>query len=110
MNVYDQMRQLTPGQMQAVWTQAVKKGMVFHIGKMEYRVMINGKKILRLKDENGKSYTFKRYTNRFMSNGKETALMRDIEGLIVCDLLNEYNPFHEISDVFKMTEQVIGKT
>ena len=54
---------------------------------------------LSLNDKNGVYYGTTKWDN----------LSRDIEGLLTIDLLNEYNPFHEPSKIYKMLVNHLDK-
>jgi len=107
-NSFDRIRNLPSEEIQALWTRALNKGDVFFIRKMEYKVIVYSEKTFRIKNTESVNYTFKIYNkNCFMATGKEGNLLRDVEGIIRCDLLNEYNNFHVLSDVFKLTVKAI---
>jgi len=106
MNIYAKIRTLNAEQMQAAWTENSYKGDCFSIRGCHYTVVVHTPKTFRLKDEKGRNYTFKRYGHRFAATGKEANLFRDCEGEIIRDLLNQHNPLHETSDVFKMTAKL----
>lgn len=107
-NIHDKIRQLTSEEMQAAWTASVNKDDSFCINGKQYTVTVHTEKTFRLKDFSGKNYTFKRYNNQFMAEGKEADLSRNVEGELVIDLINQYNHLHEPSDIFKMTAQTLN--
>lgn len=91
--IYEKIRRLTPGEMQAAWTTLLQKGETVAISATDYLVQSNTKKILRLQRADGKVFSFKRYGGQFAAEGKEANLFRDAEGDLMVDLINEYNPF-----------------
>lgn len=111
MNDFDKVRKLSGSQLQAAWTAACAKGDSFYIGKKKYQVAVVGKKIFRLKDDQNINYSFKWYgwTYSYYARNKAGNIFRNVEGEIIVDLINQYNPFHILSDVFKLTVKVINR-
>jgi len=102
-SVFELIRKLSSEEMQAVWTRALLKGDTFFLGRTEYKVTVYTDRTFRIKNADGRNYTFRIYINCFMAEGKEGTLLRDVEGEIRRDLINQHNPFHSLSDVFKLT-------
>ena len=63
---------------------------------------------VRIKSSDGKTIEGKKFGNKFAGNEKYSQFVRDVEGQISVDLINEYNQFHRASDVFRLTQQFIG--
>ncbi len=105
--MFDEIRQLSSEEMQALWTRGLSKGDSFVLGKKEYKVTVYTDKTFRIKNTKGVNFTFKIYHNGFFIEGKQANLLRGAEGEIRRDLLNEYNSFHICSDVFKLTVQAL---
>lgn len=95
--------------MLAAWTIPLKKGDSFSLLGKEYLVSVSGEKLLRLKADDGVTYSFRRVGNYFLTEGKEANLIRDIEGQITVDLINRNNLFHQPSDVFRLTQRAIER-
>lgn len=107
---FDKIRQLSHEEAQVLWTRALNKGDMFTLRKIVYEVTVYTRKTFRIKNTESVNFTFKIYRNCFMAEGKEANLLRDAEGEIRRDLLNQYNPFHTLSDVFKLTVQALRKS
>jgi hypothetical protein len=109
--MFNKIRTLSSEELQAAWTEVAFKGRIFLLNNEKYTVVFNTKKTFRLKDSKGVNYTFKKYrpNGNFCALGKEANLFRDVEGEIMVDLINQYNKLHTLSDVFKMTAEVIKK-
>ena len=87
----------------------------FKVNKHEYTVTSVSKTgNVRLKNELGKTVSIK-FLPLNGNNGvyygtvKWDNLSRDIEDLLTLDLLNEYNPFHEPSKIYKMLVKHLDK-
>jgi len=73
----------------------------------EFEVVVYTKKTLRLRKNNKDNFTFKLAARGTSAEGKGANLLRDIEGILRLDLLQQYNPFHEVSDIFRLTQLAI---
>lgn len=94
---------------------SLQKNDTFKINGHDYTVTSVSKKgNVRLKNELGNTVSIT-FLTRNGNNGvyygtvKWDNLSRDIEGLLTLDLLNEYNPFHEPSKIYKMLVNHLDK-
>lgn len=94
---------------------SLQKNDTFKINDHDYTVTSVSKTgNVRLKNELGKTVSIT-FLQRNGNNGvyygttKWDNLSRDIEGLLTIDLLNEYNPFHEPSKIYKMLVNHLDK-
>lgn len=89
----------------------LQKGQTFKILGQLYTVKLHNQRQLRLQSEKGKNYTAYRCLSGYVQGGSRKQnngynnLMRDVEGEIIVDLLNVKNPFHTVSDVFRLAEE-----
>ena len=105
--IYDKIRHLSPEEMQGAWTTTLKPKDTFTFNGQNFRVVFNTEKQLRISNEK-ELYTFKKLpSGDFMTEGKAANFLRDVDGQITADLLNENNKFYEPSDVFKLTVKAI---
>lgn len=94
---------------------SLQKNDTFKINGHDYTVTSVSKTgNVRLKNELGNTVSIT-FLPRNGNNGvyygtaKWDNLSRDIEGLLTLDLLNEYNPFHEPSKIYKMLVNHLDK-
>jgi HJR/Mrr/RecB family endonuclease len=96
----------------AIFLANLYKGFEFKVGSKEYIVTHTTDKTLRIKQTNGsKIYSFKpQYFEKYgewvtvtgKGHDKGYNLLRDIEGILMLDLLNINNKFHEMSAITKL--------
>ena len=97
----------------ALFTDSLVKGQTFNFMGKQYQVTIVSNKKVSFKCENGNAITALNFGNNFVSaGGRKTAnaysnFSRDLEGLIMVDLLNENNKFHEKSEAFQIIQKAI---
>lgn len=87
---------------------------VKRIGKFNSDVSGKSKsyKTLTLKTDNGQIKFYFIYgihgnpkSSSRLSDVKQYQFLRDVEGCIVVDVLNIYNPFHELSEIYKIAKK-----
>lgn len=86
----------------------LKKGQVFELNGKQYTVTAVTESRVRIKSSDGKTIEGRKYGNEFVGKERYNQFVRDVEGQISVDLINEDNPFHRASDVFRLTQQFIG--
>ena len=97
----------------ALFTDSLIKGQTFNFMGKQYQVTIVSNKKVSFRCENGSAITALKFGNNFVSaGGRKTVnaysnFSRDLEGLIMVDLLNENNKFHEKSEAFQIIQKAI---
>lgn len=100
-------RDLTSEELQAAWTGALKKGDTFKFKGKTWECLSNTLKSFRIRSETGETITFKKYNGVFATEGKQANFFRDVEGVLMVDLINENNKLHEFSDFYHLTLKVL---
>ena len=101
------MRELPRELLSVAWMHFLVKNDIIVIREIKYTVSCHTKKTLRLKNEHGVNYTFSFYKNSVIAEGKENNLLLDVEGVLIIDMLNINNKFHNLSDVFHLTMKTV---
>lgn len=95
------LRDLDPAEQAACVFVPLRKGDGFHLNNERFTVISRGPKQLRFRSKT-RIITIKFIGLYIYGNGKASNFMDDLEGQITLDLLNENNPLHELSDVYKL--------
>ena len=106
MNIYQKIRNLPDGVIEAGWITDLKKGDSFRLNGERFEVVCHTSKTFRIKSDK-RSLSFKYYGRNFAAEGKQANFFRDVEGVLMVDLINEFNKFHEPSDFFKIYEKML---
>lgn len=77
-----------------------EKGFSFALNDVKWVVVSKGKKRILLKSNKG-NITINRYGCWFYGNPKYDNFCRDIKGSWLVDNVQQYNRFHEFSDLYK---------
>lgn len=96
-----------------MFTSNLVRGQEFSLNSKTFTVTTVTEKMVRLKCSDGQNIEarkmgdliYDRVTRR--SNPYEQ-FSRDLEGAIICDLVNEHNPFHKKSDVFQIVQAALN--
>jgi len=107
--MYNEIRNLSRGEMQFAWVENISKGDKFKLKDNEFEVVVCTKKTIRLRKNDKENFTFKLIGKQTFSEGKNANLLRDVEGILRLDLLQQYNPFHEVSDIFRLTQSALQR-
>lgn len=108
MSTHKLIRSLPLDCLASAWLEFVGKGDKFELNGATHTVAVITERQMRLKHQNGKSISLHRYRNTYYANNSKKRIIfgsnffRDVEGLLMVDLLNEFNPFHKPSDIFKI--------
>lgn len=98
-------RDLSPEDQGGVFVSSLNKGDAFTLGDKKYSVKSKSEKQTVIVAPNGKNITVKHGFGVNYGNNTANQFFRDIEGELTVDLINENNPLHEFSDVYKKTKQ-----
>lgn len=83
----------------------LKKDSVFVMLSYTYRVKSKTKNGIRIINNKGEKIYIKFLKNVNIGNNKTEHFFREIESILTLDLINFNNPFHKVSDVYKITIQ-----
>lgn len=91
---------------------SLKKGQTFDMLGKQYAVTTVTDSRIRLKSSDGKTIEALKYGNKLVSGGNAKSqpyaqFVRDLEGVISVDLINESNPFHKPSEVFVLAQRAL---
>lgn len=91
---------------------SLKKGQTFSLQGKQYTVAAVTDSRIRLKSSDGKTIEALKYGNKLVSSGNAKSqpyaqFVRDLEGVISVDLINESNPFHRPSEVFVLAQKAL---
>jgi len=106
MNIFEIIRNLPENILGSGWITFVSKGDKFNLNGENFEVVCNTPKTFRIKSDKRK-LSFKKYNGCFAREGKFGDFVRNVEGNLMVDCINELNQFHEVSDFFKIYQKNI---
>lgn len=103
MNVYFWLEQLDLEIARAAWIDFLKKGDAFTLNDETFEVITRTSKTFKIKSDK-RTLNFKIYGSIIYST-KNKSFFTDVEGVLICDLINRNNQFHTPSDFLQIYQK-----
>lgn len=96
-----------------MFTSNLVRGQAFSLGSKTFTVTTVTEKMVRLKSSDGQNIEARKMGSSIYGTGTRRSnpyeqFSRDLEGAIICDLVNEHNPFHKKSDAFEIVQTALN--
>lgn len=96
-----------------MFTNSLVRGQEFSLNSKTFTVTTVTEKMVRLKCSDGQNIEAQKMGNLIYGKGTRRSnpyeqFSRNLEGAIICDLINEHNPFHKKSDAFQIVQKELN--